>query len=44
MRKIKKQIEKTRDNVPILASGKADLMFRILKNISTGNFLNSDVF
>jgi len=44
VKKIKKQIEETRNNVPILARGKVDLTFRVLKALSTGNFLNAVVF
>ena len=44
VKKIKKQIEDTRNNVPILARGKVDLTFRVLKALSTGNFLNAVVF
>ncbi|ADQ45215.1 hypothetical protein Calkro_0307 [Caldicellulosiruptor kronotskyensis 2002] len=39
VKKIKKHIEKIRNNVPILARGKVDLMFRVLKGLSTGDFL-----
>ncbi|AEM73012.1 LOW QUALITY PROTEIN: protein of unknown function UPF0236 [Caldicellulosiruptor acetigenus 6A] len=44
IKKIKKQIEETRNNVPILARGKVDLMFRVLKGLSTRDFLNAVVF
>ena len=44
VKKIKKQIEETRNNVPTLARGKVDLTFRVLKGLSTGNFLNEVVF
>jgi len=44
VKKIKKQIEETRNNVPILARGKVDLTFRVLKALSTGDFSNAVVF
>ncbi|ADQ04544.1 protein of unknown function UPF0236 [Caldicellulosiruptor owensensis OL] len=44
VKKIRKQIEETRNNVPILARGKVDLTFRVLKGLSTGDFLNAVVF
>ncbi len=36
---IKKQIKETWDNVPILARGKVNLTFGILKGLSIGRFL-----
>lgn len=44
VKKKKKQIEEIRNNVPILTRGKGDLTFRVLKGVSTGDFLNAVVF
>jgi len=44
VKKIKKQIEETRNNVPISARGKFDLTFRVLKALNTGDFSNAVVF
>jgi len=40
----KKQVEETRNNIPILEKEKFDLLFRVLKALSTGDFLNEVVF
>ncbi len=44
IKKIKRQIEETRNNVPILARGKVDLKYKVLKSLINGDFLNADVF
>lgn len=44
IKRVKKQIEKTRDNIPILKRGKIDLLFRVLKSLSTADFLSAVVF
>ncbi|ADQ41267.1 hypothetical protein Calkr_1778 [Caldicellulosiruptor acetigenus I77R1B] len=44
IKKIKKQVEETRNNIPILARGKVDLLFRVLKALSTEDFLNAESY
>lgn len=44
IKRVKKQVEKTKNNIPILERGKVGLLFRVLKGLSTGDFLNAVVF